>query len=67
MPQPRLNATSKSNAAVRKTLARKEFQDRMATLGSEVKPQTPEEMHDYLVAQLKSWTEKIHDAGIQPE
>lgn len=55
------------NAAVRKTLAKKEFQERMAGLGSEVKPQTPEEMRDYMVLQLKSWTEKIRDAGIQPE
>ena len=49
-------------------LAEKEVQDKLETIGFEVKPlKTPGEFQRYIADQLAHWTQLVKAAGIKPE
>lgn len=52
---------------VQKILARKDINERYASMGVELAPTGPEEMATFVRQQLDSWGRKIREAGIQPE
>jgi len=55
------------NAEVNRILQRPEIRTRLAELGGETAPGTPEEFAAFMRQQLESWRVKIQAAGIQPE
>jgi tripartite-type tricarboxylate transporter receptor subunit TctC len=55
------------NTALQKVLAKPEVQDRMVSMGLEVKPSTPQELAALVQTQQRVWGAAIRDAGIQPE
>jgi tripartite-type tricarboxylate transporter receptor subunit TctC len=52
---------------VRKSLAKPEIRDRIASFSADVTPSTPEELAGFVKAQLVGWGKRIRDAGIEPE
>lgn len=52
---------------IQRALHKPEVRERLAALGAEAAPSTPEEMDRFVRQQLDSWRTKIRDAGIQPE
>ncbi len=55
------------NAEINKILLRPEIRDRLAELGAETAPSSPDELGAFIRLQLESWRTKIAAAGIQPE
>jgi tripartite-type tricarboxylate transporter receptor subunit TctC len=55
------------NAEVNRILQRPEIRTRLAELGGETAPGTPDEFSAFMRQQLESWRVKIQAAGIQPE
>jgi tripartite-type tricarboxylate transporter receptor subunit TctC len=55
------------NAELRKIVNDPEMKARLGTLGFEAFSSTPEELGDFVKAQLVKWTKMIKDAGIEPE
>lgn len=58
---------AKLNAALVKVLANPEVQQRMAAMGLEVRPSSPKELSELVLAQQRAWGAAVHGAGIQPE
>jgi tripartite-type tricarboxylate transporter receptor subunit TctC len=50
-----------------KFLGRKDVQERIAAIGCELSPASPEEFRDFMEKQLIEWGDKIKAAGIEPE
>jgi len=57
----------KLNAELKKIYSRADVRERLTPIGAEPSTSSPEEMADFLKAQLASWGRKIKDAGIEPE
>jgi len=57
----------KLNAAVRKALAKPEVKDKIAGFAAEPAPGTPEDLAEFVKAQLAGWGKAIKEAGIEPE
>ena len=55
------------SAEVRKSLAKAEIRERIASFSADVTPSTPDELAAFVNAQLVSWGKRIKDAGIEPE
>ena len=55
------------NIEVNRILGRPEIRTRLAELGGETAPGTPEQFAAFMREQLESWRVKIQAAGIQPE
>ena len=55
------------NAEVNRILQRPEIRTRLAELGGETAPGTPEQFAAFMRQQLESWRVQIQAAGIQPE
>jgi len=55
------------NAEVNRILAKSEIKSRLAELGAETAPGTPDAFAAFLRQQLDSWRTKIAAAGIEPE
>jgi tripartite-type tricarboxylate transporter receptor subunit TctC len=55
------------NAEMRRIVDDPEMKARLGTLGFEAFSSTPEELGDFVKAQLVKWTKMIKDAGIEPE
>ena len=55
------------NAEIRRALTKNEIKDRVTQFSAEVAPSSPEELGDFVKAQLASWGRRIKDAGIEPE
>jgi tripartite-type tricarboxylate transporter receptor subunit TctC len=52
------------NGSLKKALAQPEVQTRLAGIGGEVAPTTPEQMRGKVARELQTWTETVRDAGI---
>jgi len=61
------DVVARLNAEVNRILQRPEIRTRLAELGGETAPGTPEEFAAFMRQQLESWRVKIQAAGIQPE
>jgi len=57
----------KLNAVVRKALAKPELKEKIAGFAAEPAPGSPEDLGEFVKAQLASWGKSIKEAGIQPE
>lgn len=55
------------NAELRRIIDSPETKARLASAGFEAFSSTPEELGDFVKAQLAKWTRMIKDAGIEPE
>ena len=55
------------SAEVRKSLAKPEIRERIASFAAEVTPSSPEQLGVFVKNQLASWGKRIKDAGIEPE
>lgn len=55
------------NTRINVFLGRKEIAERLAALGAEVAPATPQELGSFMEQQLEVWKVKVRDAGITPE
>ena len=55
------------SAEVGKALAKPEIRERITQFAAEVTPSTPEQLADFVKAQLANWGKRVKDAGIQPE
>ena len=55
------------SAELRKSLAKAEIRERIASFSADVTPSTPDELAAFVNAQLVSWGKRIKDAGIEPE
>ena len=55
------------NAALMKVLANGEVRQRMAAMGMEVKPSSPQQLAELIAVQQRAWGAAIREAGIQPE
>ena len=55
------------NGEINKILTRPDVRDRLAELGAETAPSSPDELAAFIREQLESWRTKIAAAGIQPE
>lgn len=55
------------NSALRKVLDKSEVRQRMASMGLEVRPTSPDELAALVVRQQRAWGDAIRRAGIQPE
>jgi tripartite-type tricarboxylate transporter receptor subunit TctC len=58
---------NKLSAEVRKSLAKPEIRERIASYSADVLPSTPGQLGVFVKAQLASWGKRIKDAGIEPE
>ncbi len=61
MPQP---VVDRLNASLHKALASPDVKARLASIGGEVDPTTPRQMHDAVAHELAVWTETVDTAGI---
>lgn len=61
MPQP---VVDRLNASLHKALASPDVKARLASIGGEVDPTTPQQMHDAVAHELAVWTETVDTAGI---
>lgn len=52
------------NASLHKALASPDVKARLASIGGEVDPTTPQQMHDAVAHELAVWTETVDTAGI---
>jgi tripartite-type tricarboxylate transporter receptor subunit TctC len=52
---------------VRKALAKPEIKERITQFAAEVTPSTPDQLAEFVKAQLANWGQRIKDAGIEPE
>lgn len=52
------------NASLRKALTSPQVQERLAGIGGQVDPTTPQQMHDAVARELATWTETVNAAGI---
>ena len=57
----------KLSVEVRKALAKPEIKERITQFAAEVMPSNPEQLGDFVRAQLANWGKRIKDAGIEPE
>ena len=55
------------NAELRKIVNDPEMKARLGTVGFEAFSSTPEELGDFVKAQLVKWTKMIKEAGIEPQ
>jgi tripartite-type tricarboxylate transporter receptor subunit TctC len=55
------------NAEINRILARQDIRDKLAELGAETAPGSPDDFAAFIRQQLESWRTKIAAAGIQPE
>jgi tripartite-type tricarboxylate transporter receptor subunit TctC len=55
------------NQAIKAMVEKPDVKDRLNTLGSEVHTNSPEEFGGYVKTAIRTWGEKIREAGIQPE
>jgi putative tricarboxylic transport membrane protein len=55
------------NGELRKIIDNPEIKAKMAAMGFEAFSSSPEELGDFVKAQLVKWTKMIKDAGIEPE
>ncbi len=55
------------SAEVRKSLAKTDIRERIASFSADVMPSAPDELAGFVRAQLVSWGKRIRDAGIEPE
>ena len=58
---------NKLSAEVRKSLAKPESRERIASFAAEVTTSSPEQLGVFVKNQLASWGKRIKDAGIEPE
>lgn len=58
---------AKLNAAVNKSIAQKEFADKMRAVGAEIYGGTPDEYAAYLRTELARWKAVIQAAGVVPQ
>ena len=58
---------AKLHHQLKTTLARRQVQQRMAALGYEAVPSSPEEFRAFIKQQILHWANKVDAAGIQPE
>jgi tripartite-type tricarboxylate transporter receptor subunit TctC len=61
------NIVNSLNAELNRILARQEIRDKLAELGAETAPGSPDDFAAFIRQQLDSWRTKIAAAGIQPE
>jgi len=57
----------KLSAEVRKALAKPEIKERITTFAAETMASNPEQLGEFVRAQLANWGKRIKDAGIEPE
>ncbi len=57
----------KLSAEVRKALAKPEIKERITTFAAETMTSNPEQLGEFVRAQLANWGKRIQDAGIEPE
>ena len=57
----------KVSAEVRKSLAKPEIRERIAGFAAETMASNPEQLGEFVKAQLANWGKRIKDAGIEPE
>jgi len=57
----------KLSVEVRKALAKPEIKEKITQFAAETMPSNPEQLGDFVRAQLASWGKRIKDAGIEPE
>ena len=55
------------NRAIKVMVQKSEIRERLNTMGSEVHTTSPDEFGAYVKTALRSWGEKIREAGIEPE
>lgn len=55
---------TKLNAAVVAMMGMQEFKDKLAALGAEPQPQTPQEFARFINNDLAKWTKLVHESGI---
>ncbi len=55
------------NGELRKIIDSPDVKSKLANLGFEAFSSSPEELDEFVKAQLVKWTKMIKDAGIQPE
>ena len=61
------NIVDPLNAELNRILARQDIRDKLAELGAETAPGSPDDFAAFIRQQLESWRTKIAAAGIQPE
>jgi tripartite-type tricarboxylate transporter receptor subunit TctC len=52
---------------VRKALAKPEIKEKITQFAAETMASNPEQLGDFVKAQLANWGKRIKDAGIEPE
>ena len=57
----------KLSTEILKIVDRKDVRERLAAIGAEAAPGSPEELAEFVRVQLANWGKKIREAGIQPE
>jgi tripartite-type tricarboxylate transporter receptor subunit TctC len=57
----------KLNAAIRQALAMPEIHRSLTDMGIDVAPSTPEQLADFIKAEIPKWQKVARDAGITPE
>jgi tripartite-type tricarboxylate transporter receptor subunit TctC len=60
-------AIAKLNAALRKVIDSPEVRAKFKTIGFEGFSSTPQELEDYMKAEIVDWGKMVKDAGIQPD
>ena len=58
---------SRLSTELEKVVQRREFRERIASLGGDAAPADATEFGAYVVRQLEVWRQKVRDAGIAPE
>jgi tripartite-type tricarboxylate transporter receptor subunit TctC len=58
---------TKLNTELRKIIAKPEVKARLAEMGFDAFSSTPEELGEFVKAELVKWTKLIKEAGIEPE
>jgi tripartite-type tricarboxylate transporter receptor subunit TctC len=64
MPPP---VVTKLNATIRKALASPDVKSRLAGIGGEISPTTPDQMRDRVARELATWTVTVHEAHIEKQ
>lgn len=55
------------NASLKKVLANPDVQSRLAAIGGEIAPTTPEQMRDKVARELQIWTDTVQGASIEKQ
>lgn len=64
MPAP---VVARLNASLKKVLANPDVQSRLAAIGGEIAPTTPEQMRDKVARELQIWTDTVQGASIEKQ